>query len=62
MEHREFECADCGHVWQVEPCTMGGKHGYELSCPKCGSVKKMKIENGVKHVCGGQRGGCCGGH
>lgn len=64
IEHRVFECADCGEAWKVEPCTMGGKHGYEIACPKCGSLKKMKIENGLKHACGGggHAGGCCGGH
>lgn len=65
--NRKFECQDCGHVWEVEPCTNGGKHGYELACPKCGSMKKIKIsEDGQKHVCSGghhgehEHGGCCG--
>ncbi|WP_425058246.1 hypothetical protein SCACP_28910 [Sporomusa carbonis] len=66
MENRVFECVDCKHVWEVAPCTAGGKHGWEIACPNCGSLKKMKLENGVKHVCGGgghQHGhGCCGGH
>lgn len=65
MEERVFECAVCGHIWKVEPCTEGGKHGYEIACPKCGNLKKLKLENGVKHACGGgSHGGgcCCGGH
>lgn len=68
MNNRVFECVECQHVWEVAPCTEGGKHGYEIACPKCGSMKKMKLDNGVKHACGGgqhqhgQGGGCCGGH
>jgi uncharacterized protein len=69
IKNRKFECQDCGHIWEVEPCTESGKHGYEIACPKCGSMKKIKIgENGQKHVCGGGNhhdhdhghGGCCG--
>jgi Mrp family chromosome partitioning ATPase len=63
---RKFECQDCGHIWEVEPCTEGGKHGYEIPCPKCGSMKKIKIEeDGQRHICGGANhsehghGGCC---
>ena len=71
MKNRVFECAECAHVWEVEPCSAGGKHGYEIACPKCGCMKKLKIENGVKHACGGGHHhgeghshghGCCGGH
>ncbi|HMM21761.1 MAG TPA: DUF134 domain-containing protein [Selenomonadales bacterium] len=69
MKNRVFECAECAHVWEVEPCSAGGKHGYEIACPECGSLKKLKIENGVKRACGHQPGdshshghGCCGGH
>ena len=68
MKNRVFECVQCKNVWEVEPCTEGGKHGYEIACPKCGSLQKMKLENGGKHACGGgghQHGhghGCCGGH
>lgn len=66
LKNRVFECADCGHTWEVEPCTCkeGGRHGYEIPCPKCGSMKKFKLndEQG-KHACGGGHGGgCCGGH
>lgn len=65
--NRKFECQKCGHIWEVEPCTEGGKHGYEIPCPKCGSMKKIKIgEDGQKHICGGGNhhehgtgGGCC---
>lgn len=68
MANRTFECQECKHVWEVPPCTEGGKHGYELECPKCGSMKKIKLENGVRHVCSGGHhdehggSGCCGGH
>lgn len=67
MANRVFECQDCHHVWEVEPCSEGGKHGYEIECPECGSLKKMKLVNGERHVCGGGQGhvhgGCgCGGH
>ena len=69
MANRTFECQECQHVWEVPPCTEGGKHGYEIECPKCKSLKKIKLENGVRHVCGGGHsqghthgGGCCGGH
>lgn len=54
MKNRVFECTDCKEIWKVEPCSEGGKHGYEIACPKCGSMKKSKLDNGVKHACGGQ--------
>lgn len=66
--NRTFECQECKHVWEVPPCNEGGKHGYEIECPKCGSLKKIKLAaNGERHVCGGAHshteGGCgCGGH
>lgn len=64
---RRFACQSCGHVWEVGPCTEGGRHGYEIPCPKCGSLEKIKLgDNGEKHVCGGgqheQGQGCCCGH
>lgn len=66
VKNRKFECSDCGHIWEVEPCTEGGKHGYEIPCPTCGSMKKIKLaEDGTRHACGGGHGnggGCCGGH
>ena len=71
MANRVFECLDCNHQWEVAPCTEGGKHGYEIPCPKCGGSNKAKLaEGGAKHVCGGGhgqghthgQGGCCGGH
>ena len=65
VKNRTFECSDCGKIWEVEPCSEGGKHGYEIPCPECGSLKKSKLEAGVKHACGGGHGhggGCCGGH
>ncbi|MDP4272535.1 MAG: hypothetical protein Q8909_20800, partial [Bacteroidota bacterium] len=65
---RKFDCQNCGHIWEVDPCTEGGKHGYEIACPKCGSMKKIKIdEDGQKHICNcdnhnghGHGGSCCG--
>ena len=68
IKNRVFQCVDCGQVWETEPCTAGGKHGYEITCPKCGNLKKMKLNNGTKHTCrGGHHGeqghsGCCGGN
>lgn len=69
MRDRTFECIDCGKRWTEQPCSAGGKHGYEIACPHCGSMKKMKInEEGTKTMCGGHhghnhgQGGCCGGH
>ncbi|TGE32099.1 DUF134 domain-containing protein [Desulfosporosinus sp. Sb-LF] len=65
MKNRVFECVGCAHVWEVEPCALGGKHGYEIACPNCGSMKKMKLNNGTKHACGSGhndghgKGGCC---
>jgi predicted DNA-binding protein (UPF0251 family) len=54
MKNRVFECTDCKTIWEVAPCTEGGKHGYEIACPKCGSMKKSKLDDGVKHACGGE--------
>lgn len=70
MANRVFECVSCGQIWEEPPCTEGGKHGYEIACPKCGSMKKFKLTNGVRQACGGAghahghdgSGGCCGGH
>jgi predicted DNA-binding protein (UPF0251 family) len=67
IKNRVFECVECGHVWEVEPCTAGGKHGYEIPCPNCGTMKKRKLDNGYKNTCsagqheGHGNGGCCGG-
>lgn len=67
MRNRVFECAECGKQWEEAPCSEGGRHGYEIACPACGSMKKLKVaEDGAKTMCGGQRHqhghGCCGGH
>lgn len=69
MKNRVFECASCGQRWEEAPCTAGGRHGYEIACPKCGDMKKMKVaEDGTKTGCGGHGPGhghghgCCGGH
>ena len=67
MANRVFECQECHHIWEVPPCSEGGKHGYEFECPKCGSLKKIKLmADGERHVCGGAQhsheSGCCGGH
>lgn len=72
MKNRVFECVDCGQRWEEPPCTAGGRHGYEIACPKCGGMKKMKVaEDGTSTACGGghhghghahgQGHGCCGG-
>lgn len=68
MRNRVFECLDCGKNWEEEPCSAGGRHGYEIACPSCGSMQKSKVdEDGNKTACGGGhqhhgQGGCCGGH
>ena len=74
MKNRKFLCLDCGEQWEVEPCTAGGKHGYEIPCPKCEKKKKTRVEaDGSQTACGGahQHGQghshgnghcCCGGH
>ena len=54
MENRTFECAGCGHVWSVEPCSEGGRHGYEIPCPECGGLSKSKVlADGSRSACGG---------
>ena len=63
MKNRVFECQDCKKTWEEPPCTAGGKHGYEIACPQCGSMNKVKLENGERHACGGAQhhhgnGGC----
>lgn len=69
VKNRKFECQECQHVWEVAPCSEGGKHGYEIACPECSSMKKIKLgEDGARHACGGGHhhgegghgGGCCG--
>ena len=70
MKNREFCCLDCGKQWEVEPCTEGGRHGYEIPCPACGSMNKSRVEeDGQKTTCGGAghsheqgKGCCCGNH
>lgn len=68
VKNRKFECQDCKHVWEVAPCSEGGLHGYEIACPECGGMKKIKLgEDGTRHSCGGGHhhgngSGCCGGH
>jgi predicted DNA-binding protein (UPF0251 family) len=67
MKNRIFECIDCGQRWEEPPCTADGRHGYEIACPKCGGMNKMKVAaDGSSTMCGGgQHGhghGCCGGH
>lgn len=63
MKNRVFECSGCQHIWEEAPCSESGRHGYEIACPKCGGMKKMKLVNGIKHACGGghhgSEGGCC---
>lgn len=66
IKNRIFECVECGNVWEAEPCTAGGKHGYEISCPKCGTLKKRKLNYGLNLNCSGDNneghgnGGCRG--
>jgi len=68
IKNRVFKCIDCAHVWEVEPCTAGGKHGFEIACPECGNMNKMRLDTGTVHTCGsGQHGdqghgGCCKGN
>ncbi len=71
MNNRIFECLDCGEKWEEAPCSEGGRHGYEIACPKCGGMRKAKLVDGVRQTCGGHghahgaagSGGCgCGGH
>lgn len=54
MKNRVFECTDCKEVWEEAPCSEGGKHGYEIACPKCGSMRKSKLVDGERHACGGE--------
>jgi predicted DNA-binding protein (UPF0251 family)/DNA-directed RNA polymerase subunit RPC12/RpoP len=62
MGNRAFECLDCGEKWEVGPCGEDGRHGYEIPCPKCGSLKKVRITDGERHTCGGphSHGAGCG--
>ena len=71
MKNRVFQCLDCSKQWEVEPCTEGGRHGYEIPCPQCGSMNKTRVEeDGSQTACGGGHGHehghvggcCCGGH
>ncbi|WP_068965712.1 DUF134 domain-containing protein [Desulfosporosinus sp. BG] len=68
IKNRVFECVDCGLMWEVEPCAAGGKYGYEIACPKCGSMNKMRLDNGLKHTCSSShhrnlgQSSCCGGN
>ncbi|AIF50401.1 DUF134 domain-containing protein [Pelosinus sp. UFO1] len=64
LKNRVFECLDCHHVWDVEPCEKGAKHGYEIPCPACNSMKKIKVsDEDVRCTCGRRHQGdrCCGG-
>ena len=57
MGNRVFECLDCGEKWDAGPCGSDGRHGYEIPCPKCGSLKKTKVmDGGERHACGGLTG------
>jgi len=68
IKKRVFECIDCGHVWEVEPCNAGAKHGFEIACPMCGKMNKKRLDTEIVHTCGsGQHGdeghgGCCRGN
>jgi uncharacterized protein len=53
MRDRGFECCDCGQAWEETSCSEGAKHGYELTCPYCGSARKVRFaEDGRKIFCG----------
>ncbi|WP_088226451.1 DUF134 domain-containing protein [Desulfosporosinus sp. FKB] len=52
VKNRVFECLHCQHIWEEKPCSAGGKHGYEIVCPKCGNLEKMRLDNGIKRPCG----------
>jgi uncharacterized protein len=28
LKNQVFECVDCGEVWEVEPCSVGGSKVY----------------------------------
>ncbi|KLU66195.1 hypothetical protein DEAC_c15940 [Desulfosporosinus acididurans] len=51
VKNRVFECLHCQHIWEEKPCSAGGKHGYEIVCPKCGNLEKMRLDNGIKRPC-----------
>ena len=51
VKKRIFECLDCRQQWEEEPCSAGGKPGYELTCPECGSLRKKRFDTGSKHPC-----------
>ncbi|WP_088187234.1 DUF134 domain-containing protein [Desulfosporosinus sp. FKA] len=51
VKNRVFECLHCRHIWEEKPCSAGGKHGYEIVCPKCGNLEKMRLDNGIKRPC-----------
>jgi len=60
MANRVFECLDCGEKFEVGPCGEDKRHGYEIPCPKCGSLNKVKLVDGTRHACGGAHGHGCG--
>lgn len=65
VKNRVFECVECSHIWVVEPCATGGKHGYEIPCPDCGSMRKIKLSGEGVHGCNGGHSpgsGCCPDH
>ncbi len=49
-KRRSFECTECKHTWDEGTFSENGKRGYEISCPRCGSIKKYKIFGGGQKI------------
>ncbi|HAG11196.1 MAG TPA: hypothetical protein DCK76_07425 [Desulfotomaculum sp.] len=49
-KRRSFECVKCRHTWDEGTFSENGKRGYEISCPKCGSMEKYRVFAGVQKV------------
>jgi predicted nucleic acid-binding Zn ribbon protein len=43
---REFQCANCGHIFRVPRGT--GISGNQMSCPKCGGVVHRVDSGGLQ--------------
>ncbi|HAU31265.1 MAG: hypothetical protein XD84_0380 [Desulfotomaculum sp. 46_80] len=58
-KRRSFECIKCKHTWDEGTFSENGKRGYEISCPKCGSMEKyIKGPLGLGHGTGKSEGLC----
>ena len=71
MPFYEFECKDCGEVFEVRASIKEKEAGLALACPKCGSHEaRHKLSAALMlHIskefspptCGPNAGpGCCG--